>query len=428
MEPVALVVDKVKGAVESSWDFFTGVYTRRRADISRRNPIEILKRLQREAFSDLMKLRDRQDKVERLISYYNKPSKGSPFQEASTRVRGEVDILGAMLVMNNIDHQVGDVLNEAGVRTGINSRFTFETIVRQKDTVKTELVASQNNLGFLSDGIGSPLLLSKVSYATQVTDWLSANVIPVGARCRDIGNASDITREGKGFSYISSVIPPLMAQHCGGGIGVTAKKSNVTASLAQFVSGIQKLPGSIRMGHCLGTFGKILYQFPNGTKVSLSGFLQVPKASQHISIGPLTIPLGSPQHLETPYTSIELSSLSTMQEMEASVSHGSVALSLESQLDDCSTIGGWIEMQNSNPRQLQWAVSLSDSPENEMGWGLSVGGAVENHTFWDQFQVEAFLKLSIGETQKFSFQPGLVYMRNGSSHAPAIVLRSHCAL
>ncbi|CAM8983470.1 unnamed protein product [Rhodiola kirilowii] len=428
MESVALVVDKVKGAVTSSRDFFTVNYKRQRAEMSLRNPIEILKRLQREAFSDIMKLRDRQDKVERFVSYYNKSSKGSPFQEASTRVRGEVDMLGAVLILNTIDQQDGDVLDGVGVRNGINSRFTFETIVRQNDTVRTELVASHKNWGFLGEGIGSPLLLSKVSYAAQVTDWLSANVIPIGAQCRDIGNPNDISLQGRDFMGISSLEPPLMAQHCGGGIGVTAKKSNVTASLAHFVSRVQKIPGSFGLGHCLGTFGRIMCQVSNGTKLSVSGLLQVSKSSQDISIGPLTIPLQTSQHVETPYTSMELLSSPTATETDDSISHGSIALSLESQLDECSRIGGWIEMQNSNPKHLQWAVSLSDTPENEMGWGLRIGGTAGNHSIWDRFQIEASLKLNIGETQKFSFQPGLVYIKNGTSHVPAVVLRSHCAL
>lgn len=59
--------------------------------------IDILKRLQREAFSEIMKLRDRQEKVERMIS-----SKGGSFQEtSSTHVRGEVDVLGAVLMMGS---------------------------------------------------------------------------------------------------------------------------------------------------------------------------------------------------------------------------------------------------------------------------------------------------------------------------------------
>lgn len=106
-------------------------------------------------------------------------------------MRGEVDLFGAILVANSFDQQAGYVLDEAGFRNGINSRFTFETVIRQKDSVKTELVARHNSVGFIGEDMGSPLLLAKVSYAAQVTDWLSANVIPIGAQCRDIGNSNE---------------------------------------------------------------------------------------------------------------------------------------------------------------------------------------------------------------------------------------------
>lgn len=149
--------------------------------------IEILKRLQREAFSDLMKLRDRQDKVERVLSFY-KSSKGSPFQEASTHIRGEIDVLGVLLMMIDInDQQNVDAIQRAGIRTGIDSRFTFETAIRQKDTLVTEFVATEKGQG---DVLGGPLSLSKILYAANVSDWFSMVAVPVGARCRDVVVAS----------------------------------------------------------------------------------------------------------------------------------------------------------------------------------------------------------------------------------------------
>lgn len=142
--------------------------------------IEILKRLQRESFSDVMKLRDRQDKVERMLSFYGTSKGGSLFQESSTRVRGEVDALGAILLMRNVDEQHLEAVERAGVRTGIDSRFAFETTVRESDTLVAELVASEK-------GNGRPLSLGKLLYATHCTDWLSAIVVPMGAQCRDFG-------------------------------------------------------------------------------------------------------------------------------------------------------------------------------------------------------------------------------------------------
>lgn len=157
--------------------------------------IEILKRLQREAFSDLMKLRDRQDKVERVLSFY-KTAKGSPFQEASTHVRGEVDFLGGILMMRGIDSQHMDALDRAGIRTGITSRFIFETSFGQNDSLVAELIASETGNGsLLSDVSGIPLSLSKLSYAANVSDWCSATAIPVGAQCRDFDTTKNSSHQ-----------------------------------------------------------------------------------------------------------------------------------------------------------------------------------------------------------------------------------------
>lgn len=147
--------------------------------------IEILKRLQREAFSDLMRLRDRQDKVEKVLSFYS-TQRSSPFQENATHVKGEVNILGALLLMSVIDNHSFNALRRAGISTGIHSRLTFETTVRESDYLAAEFVANQKAEVDFGVDSGSELTLSKVFYKGSVRDWISAIVVPVGARCRDI--------------------------------------------------------------------------------------------------------------------------------------------------------------------------------------------------------------------------------------------------
>lgn len=149
--------------------------------------IETLKRLQREAFSDIMKLRDRQDKVERIITLH-KSSKGNPFQEASTHVRGKVDVLGGFFIMDGVDVHKCDLLQRSGSRTGVDARFTFETAVREKDIFLAEFTASEKGQG---DSFGGPLSLTKVLYGAHFRNWFSAVAIPMGARCRDVEVATD---------------------------------------------------------------------------------------------------------------------------------------------------------------------------------------------------------------------------------------------
>lgn len=146
--------------------------------------IEILKRLQRESFSDLMKLRERQDKVEKVLSFY-KSGKCGRFQQSATHVRGEIDVIGALVLLNRIDGQTTSAVHEAGIRTGIHSKFIFETIVRQKDILVAELASNQNEEAPL-DGFGSSLSLSKLAYSANVNDRFSVVAVPLGARYEDM--------------------------------------------------------------------------------------------------------------------------------------------------------------------------------------------------------------------------------------------------
>ncbi|XP_062163149.1 uncharacterized protein LOC133870113 [Alnus glutinosa] len=425
MEPVALAVDKLKAFAKSSQDFVDGLI-HRRDDSARRNPIEILKRLQRESFTDVMKLRDRQDKFERVLSFY-KTTKGSPFQEASTHVRGEVDLLGALLVMDDVDEKNCDALCRAGIRTGIDSRFTFETTISQKDTLAAEFVASQKGKGFLGDVSGHSLFLEKVSYKVNASDWLSMVAIPVGAQCRDVAITTISSHQAKGLTQFSSHGPPLLNQHSGSGIGLTVRKSNVVASLAQFVSGLGMQPGSDSTGHCFSTFGQVVCQLPRGVKLSLLGLHQVPKSlSRHVSLGPLTIPVRRFKHHRTPETVVEASTPSMGASTLENVSAGSVALMLESELDEITRIEGWIEMHKSNPKQLQWAVTVSDDSEDYLGWGLSLSGMIGDPTNRDRLQAESYLKLNLGK--KFSLKPGLTYVADGNARLTAFMLRSNWSL
>lgn len=132
-----------------------------------------------------MRLRDRQDKVEKVLSFYN-TQRSSPFQENATHVKGEIDILGGLLLMSVIDNHSFNALRRAGISTGIHSRLTFETTVRESDSLVAEFVANQKAKMDFSVDSGSELTLSKVLYKASVRDWMSAIVVPIGARCRDV--------------------------------------------------------------------------------------------------------------------------------------------------------------------------------------------------------------------------------------------------
>ncbi|PIA58738.1 hypothetical protein AQUCO_00500586v1 [Aquilegia coerulea] len=421
MEPVA---EKLKGFFQSTQDFTMGLFQKRDKSSSPRcNPIEILKRLQREAFSDIMKLRDRQEKVERMLLFH-KSTKGSPFQELTTHVQGMVDVAGALLFVDEIDQQSCDT---AGMRTGINSKFIFETNIRQNDSLVAEFVACPNAQGPSDEYFGSPLSLTKVMYSANVKDWISAVVVPWGARCRDAVITSNPSQQERSLTDFSSFGPPMLNECHGSAVGLMVKRTNIAASLAGLVSEkrleldseITQL-GPIQTRNCFSTFGQVIYQLSKGTTLTLLGIhKRLIKPSQCSSLRKFTIPLGSLKRREA----VDAPILPIAWNTEGS---GSIALILESELDDSTRVGGWVEMQNSNSRCLQWAVSMSDTPEDELGWGLSLGGITQGPSSWDHFQAEAFLKYNMGK--RCSLQPGIVYVMDGTRRFPALMFRSSWSL
>ncbi|XVE70444.1 hypothetical protein DITRI_Ditri10aG0073200 [Diplodiscus trichospermus] len=364
-----------------------------------------------------MKLRDRQDKVERLLSFY-KTSKGNPFQESNTLLRGEVDLLGAVLLMSKVDEEHWDGVGRAGIRTGVDSRFRFETTVRDKDSVGVEFVANQKRVA--SDGTDvyeTPLSLSKLFYKANACNWFSAIAITFGAQFRDLDAASDFSlQEEKGLTDLSFG-PPLLHQHNGGAIGVTVTKFNIIASLAQSVSGMTH-------GHCSSTFGQVVFQLPIGLKLSFLGHLWGPKlANRNVHLGALAIPVGFSRHVDDADIMVEPSSspLTTN-----SLETGSLALKLDSELDEYKRLGGWIEIKQANPKHLQWAVNFSDISEDVFGWGMSLGGIVEGPGNCDHFQVESYVKFN--PSKRFSLKPGVAYIVDGNSRTLALVLRYNWTL
>ncbi|GMI97739.1 hypothetical protein like AT1G11320 [Hibiscus trionum] len=404
MNPAVSFVEKIKGYVK---DFING-----RDHPSRRNPIEILKRLQRESFSDLMKLRERQDRVERLLSFY-KSSNENPLQESNTLSRGEVDFLAAVLLTSNVD----DGLGRAGIRTRVDSKFRFETTVGDKDTFGVEFMANQKRIEDNNGdvyGSGTPLTLSKLFYKGKTGEWFSAMVIPFGAQFRDLDVYSETSlQDEKGLTDLSFG-PPMLHQRSGGAIGVAVRRSNIIASLAQSVCGMGN-------EHCFSTFGQVVCQLPIRSKLSLLGLHRGPKlGSGNFRLGAGAVPPGLSRHIEDSGTVTE----APLPPLTTNTPDGSIALKLESELDEYQRLGGWIEMKQANPRVVQWSVNLSDSSEDVFGWGVSVGGMVEGHRSLDHYQIESYVKLNL--RKRFSLKPGFAYVVDGNSRTLALALRSNC--
>ncbi|KAK7293825.1 hypothetical protein RJT34_16700 [Clitoria ternatea] len=331
-----------------------------------------------------MKLRDRQEKVEKILSFY-KSSKGGPFQEATTHVRGHMDLLGAFLVLDNLNYHKRDALHRAGIRTGVDSRFIFETTIGQRNTVAAEFVASQKGKEHCDDVVEMLLSLAKLCYTANVNDWLSQLVVPVSAQCRDVAITS--TSLDQGLTDISSFGPPLLNLHNGSAIGITLRKSNVIASLAQFVAGPGIPPGSSTMGNRSSTFAQFVCLHPRGTKLSVLGLCHFPLLSRKLgNFGAPTIPIVlSKPHEVSEVVREALTSIGT----KTSISTGSIALMVESEVDGFMKIGGWVEMNKLSPKSLQWAVTMSGVFEDSFGWGTSLSGMIGDSVNGNDFQAES---------------------------------------
>ena len=185
------------------------------------------------------------------------------------------------------------------------------------------------------------------------------------------------------------------------------RKSNVTASLAQIVTGLGMPPSSSITDNRSSTFGQLVYQFSRGSKLSILGLHDMPLSSKKLGrFGALTIPL-----------------IGTKTRVPA----GSIALMAESELDDFTKIGGWVEMDKLNPKYLQLGVTISDvSEDSSFGWGTVLGGVIGNSVDDAHFQADSCLKINMGNN--FCLKPGLVLGIDGKSKTAALVLRSNWSL
>ncbi|KAL6603326.1 hypothetical protein ACP70R_043687 [Stipagrostis hirtigluma subsp. patula] len=371
----ASAVDRATGIADCTKRFFLSF--RRPPPQSGPNPIDILKRLQRQAFYDIMQLRERQEKVERVLSLW-KTSKSGPFAEESTRVKGVINVTGSL------------TRDSSDADSGISSRFVFQTTVRKKDSLFAELVTDHRFMSQENDHIGSPLVLSKVMYLSNISDSLSVAAVPVGARCDDFSTDPNIREEHWLASLRSSLRPPLLIKRHKYAGGLILGSKNFAASFAALISTAGNPLNAGEASRVLTGFGQTSYQMADDLRLTLS-------AAWH---GP-----------------------SVISRTSKPASGG--CMDFELKIDEDSRIGAWIEInKKSNSRSLRWALTLSDTPEDDLGWGVSLRRGTEAKP--QRFQVEGFLNLHLGK--KAVLQPAIVFNVDGRRCTPALVFQSSWSL
>lgn len=224
--------------------------------------------------------------------------------------------------------------------------------------------------------------------------------------------------QGKSLTDNSPLRPPLASQRHGSAFGIMARKANFVASVGHLVSGVEMPLDPQGIRHIFSTFGQVVYNLPRQTKLSLMGLHQNPIiCDQSISLGPFSFPLSSMKRCRNS----DVSGISTQDALS-----GSLAVMLESLLDEYTRIGGWVEMNRSSDKNLKWAISISDDSKHELGWGLSLSGAIDSSHKNDHFQVESYLKFNLGEG--FAVRPGLVHVMDSNSRITAFLVRCNWSL
>lgn len=153
-----------------------------------------MKRIQRETLSDVRKLKEKHDEIEHILSLY-KTGKGLELLDLPIQVKIALDATGALFLVgddggNEFERARAD-LDKAGRRTGLRSRFVFESKTRGKaDTIAAEL---STQLGASAGHhIGRPVELTRLHYSARVNRWLSLTLVPFGARCTNFLHSSSM--------------------------------------------------------------------------------------------------------------------------------------------------------------------------------------------------------------------------------------------
>ncbi|KAG8091682.1 hypothetical protein GUJ93_ZPchr0012g20604 [Zizania palustris] len=263
------------------------------------HPAEIMKRLQRDKLSNMMKLMDGHEQIERIVSLYTNGAKGFHLPELPVRVKVALDAAGALLLVDGDElEQARDTLAKARNTTGLCSKFVFESRTRAgKDTIAAELATGVGEAAAAAGG--RPLELTRLQYCAHVNNWLSMTLVPFGAQCNNFLHGSSLIQSLQ--SRASLVGPPSFSQRHDCGAGLSVKGSRFSASMAELIFGSpgeQSGGGGVDHGvpipNRLTTFGQISYEPANDVKLSLSGLWQVcPPSSRFSNLGALAVPLGS---------------------------------------------------------------------------------------------------------------------------------------
>lgn len=403
------------------------------AAFAKRSETDALKRLQREAFFELMKVRERLDKLEFHTGLRQSRSQSSSAEGASkTRLKGEVCAGGAFVLLDDQSSRYSRAaVEQAGLHTGMNVRFTFETAYREKDSMITECSAGYPGI----DGsiLGGPISVTKLAYNAQVTDDFNVVVAPVGARVSDITEIVNPLQD-QALTRFARVGPDMYQQCVGSALGATFRGDSALVSLSQYLGGwgigSSSSGGPVDNGPLhLSTLAHIMFQpwensvfsvsavnrfWPNpplpssrGLHWSEMGPLILSKTRRKQKSGSSSPQMSSPRDRGTSMDNMSFHDFRTSLDNPSGVSNyaswgspygepeqnivtvsgtrgstmQSIALAGEIDVGANMNLAGWTQadrgywLGDSERSGVEWGVSLTKTVGKTAGWGLCVGSS-----------------------------------------------------
>ncbi|KAJ1295460.1 hypothetical protein BS78_01G226100 [Paspalum vaginatum] len=384
-------------------------------------PADIMKRLQRETFSDVMKLRDKHDQIEHILSLYRR-GQGFQLLDLPVQVKIALSAVGALFLVDGDEFkQAKETLDNLGKRTGLSSTFVFESKTRGKDTIAAELSTKYGEGVQFGEAAGRPIELTRLQYCAHINKWLSMILVPFGAQCNNFLHSSSMAQNLQSQAFFDGP-PSFLEQHnCAAGLRIEGSK--FAASFAELVFGSGGLDSEGGGTNRMTTFGQVSYKPSDDVKLNLSGLWQVCLSSRRFNnLEILAVPIGSLKPATTEQLMVTVQGASPA----AHPAESSVALMVDCELYETLKTEAWfqVERSKSNHGAVRWGFTLSDVPDNELGWGVKVGGTAEGNKTkqLQHLDMEGFLNFNLGKGARL--QPGLVYARMGEKMTPALFLRS----
>ncbi|CAI7899727.1 unnamed protein product [Closterium sp. NIES-54] len=329
-------------------DLVVQILDKRSADdaFAHRSEVSALRRLQREAFQDLLRVKDRLHRLEFLSGVRQSPDGRSPRPSAGsvysasaaafgatsgafgtgiagigeesgvwgglgagggsvlggagrTRLHGEIVAGGAFVPTEGArSHSTRAALEQAGMRSGLTVKFRFDTTCRDDDLLSTELTAGlgEDSSSFM---LGGPVNIHKILYSTKLCDGVQLAVAPLGAVGSDMAEGMNPLKD-QGLTRFSSGGISLHRRARGSALAFSLRNSAASFTAAQFLSGwgVSQDPEGESAGLCASSLAQLSLQPQDNVVLSMSALNRLwpspplPSATGlHWSeMGPLVVP------------------------------------------------------------------------------------------------------------------------------------------